>query len=299
MGAIKDVYAARSGFGYAPGMLTLLTATVLVFVYVAIISMSPIIWLTLVIACVAICVVVEKSKTKNTAAKLGVALLGCGALIGLVLFAQVWWFWEKHNNVPKRAANLAYEAKLVQQSREELNQLLNGTDPQRFSKALTIAQSQKNADQIRTMTLDIHHKLSSLSGAAPLAETEIEAAQSAAYAIRSCPGFVPTALVRQIQPADFLRVLKITPDRHDCNGRDLELVQRVMERCKGPWAGRCANELPQGALLLESELRNVADPRYPNLNIGERTERANAIRQLIQAVWPQQKLDRMKKSLSA
>jgi hypothetical protein len=272
-------------------MILFSTAMVLLVLYVAIISISPIIWLALVIVCVAICMIALKSKTKSTAAKLGDAALGFSALIGMVLVVQVSQFFEKEN-FARDKEKLAFQAKLAQESREAFNHLLISADPQRFSKALIIAQSQKNADQIRTMTSEIHHKLSSLSGAAPLAETEIEAAQSAAYAIRSCPGFVPTALVRQIQPADFLRVLKITPDRQDCNGRDLELVQRVIERCKGPWAGRCANELPQGALLVESELRNVADPRYPNLNIGEHTDRAAAIRQLIQAVWPQQRLDR-------
>lgn len=254
-------------------------AIALCVVLAAVFSLSPMVWLALGIACVAWCLVVAMSNINRGLAKLSMAALGCVTLVGLVMYFHVSQFVEREISAPLREVESAQNA---------IDGLLASTDQKRFSKALTIAQALQNPDRKYAMTWQLHQKLADLSGAVALAETEIAAALDAARAVNACPEFVPAALARQIQPADLLRTLQKWPDSNDCQGADRQLVQRFTERCKGPMADRCANELSRTALLLASDSRYLVDQRFPNRPVGELTPRAYALRELIESVWPKQ-----------
>jgi hypothetical protein len=249
-------------------------------------SISPMSWLALFVVCGAICVAVAKSNIQPTA-KLKSAAGYCFSMVVLFIAAHFVWFWELEISRPHR------QSKAAQATQLEIDRLLVSTGTQRFSKALTIAQSFLSAEstgQNHQMTLTIHQALDALNGSIPLAESEIVAAIAAARAVRACPDFIPSVLARQIALADLASTLQSWPNRPDCAGADLRLVQRIIERCERQMAGRCPNELPLAALLLESDVRFAPDSRYPNQVVGERTQRAKALRQLIALVWPQQPL---------
>ena len=249
-------------------------------------SISPMSWLALFVVCGAICVAVTKSNIQP-AAKLKSAAGYCFGLVVLFISAHLWWFWELEISGPQRQRDA------VQATQLKIDRLLVSTDAQRFSKALSIAQSFQSAasaGQNQHLTLAVHQALDALNGSIPLAASEIAAAISAARAVRICPDFVPSVLARQIALADLPSTLQNWPNRPDCAGADLRLVQQIIERCERQMAGRCPNELPLAALLVESDLRYAPDSRYPNRVVGERTPRAKALRQLIALVWPQQPL---------
>ena len=258
----------------------------IVFFIAVISSISPISWLALFAVGGAIWVAVAKSNIQP-AGKLKTAAGYSLGLVVLFISAHVGWYWEQNisGSHPQREA--------VQVAQLEIDRLLASTGAQRFSKALTMAQafqSAESASQNHDMTLAIHQALDGLNGSIPLAESEIAVALSAARAVRICPDFVPAVLARQIALADLTNTLQSWPNRPDCAGADLRLVQRIIERCERQMAGRCPNELPLAALLLESDVRYAPDSRYPNQSIGERTPRARALRKLIALVWPQQPL---------
>jgi hypothetical protein len=107
---------------------------------------------------------------------------------------------------------------------------------------------------------------------------------------------VPAVLARQAKLSDLPRTLQSWPDRADCSGADVRLVQLITEGCEGLIAAdRCMKELPLGALLLvsdepyltESLGKNVLprqDSRYPDRAVSKRTARADALRSLIKLV---------------
>jgi hypothetical protein len=254
-------------------------AIALITFVAALASISPLIWLAIAIACMALCIAIAKSNIKSGAAKLSLAALGCLAVVGGVLTIKVSQFFEQEINAPLREAQAAERS---------IEQLLVSADPQRFSKALTIAQVMPNPDRKNFMTWQLHRKITALNGDVVLADSEIAAALATARAINACPDFVPAALVRQTEPADLLRTLQKLPDRDGCQGADSQLVQRFIERCKGRLAVRCKQELPKKELLLAADQRYTFDRRYPNRTVGERTGRAYALRELIQLVWPRQ-----------
>lgn len=247
-------------------------------VLAAIGSISWTVWLALGIACAALCFVVAKANIKNTASKLGLAILGCVVIIALVVFAHVSRFVDQEITEPLRIAEAV---------KAETDSLLASRDPQRFSKALKITQTLENQDRRFAATLELHYAMAQLNGADELASTEVDAAIGAARYARMCPEFVPTALVRQIQPAELLQTLQRWSDRNDCQGVDEKLLRLVIERCRGPWAARCATELPFDGLITQANLRQHADSRFPNREVDVLTGRAYATRKLIATVWPQ------------
>ena len=243
-------------------------------------------WLALFVVCGAIWVAVAKSNIQP-AAKLKTAASYSFGVVVLFISAHVGWYWERDISGPHSQREAAQVAQL------EIDRLLASTSAQRFSKALELAkafQGAESAGQNHHMTLAIHQALDALNGSIPLAESEIAAALSVARAVRVCPDFVPAVLARQIALADLHSTLQSWPNCSDCAGADLRLVQRIIERCERQMAGRCPNELPLAALLLESDVRYAPDSRYLNQVVGERTPRAKALRQLIALVWPQQTL---------
>jgi hypothetical protein len=258
-------------------VIAFILAIALCIVLAAIVSISPLIWLAIAIACVALCIAIAKSHIKSGPAKLSLAALGCLAVVGGVLAIKVSQFFEQEINAPLREAQAAERS---------IEQLLVSADPQRFSKALTIAQAMPNPDRKNFMTQQLHHKLTALNGDVVLAQSEITAALGAARAINACPDFVPAALARQTEPADLLRTLQKLPDRDGCQGADRQMVQRFIERCKGRLAVRCARELPKKELLLAADQRYTFDRRYPNRTVGELTGRAYGLRELAKVVWP-------------
>jgi hypothetical protein len=258
----------------------------IVFFLAVFFSISPMSWLALFAVCGAVWVAVAKSNIQP-AAKLKTAAGYSFGVVVLFISAHVGWYWEQEIGGPHRQREAVRVAQL------EIDRLLASTSAQRFSKALAMAQvfqSAKSAGQNHHMTLAIHQALDALNGSIPLAESEIAVALSVAHAVNICPDFVPAVLARQIALADLHSTLQSWPNRPDCAGADLRLVQRIIERCERQLAGRCPNELPLAALLLESDLRYAPDSRYPGQVVGERTPRAKALRQLIALVWPQQKL---------
>ena len=267
-------------------ILVLTLSIALTVLLVAVTSISPMIWLLCLVSGVALGIAITKykykSKQSSTARTLGIIAVSCAAVTGLVAIAQTFRFIEMEITGPVRDANSAQQS---------FDQLLVSDDPEKFSKALIVAQSQQSIDRRQSMLLDLYYAINRVDGASQLSETEIATALTVARLKNFCSDFVPTVLVRQIQPADLVQTLQTIPDHSGCIGLDRRLVQLVMDRCKGPWLGRCANELPLDSLLLESDKRYEPDPRYHNLRVGERTEAAAAIRELIRTTWPLQKLN--------
>jgi hypothetical protein len=232
----------------------------------AILSLSPMIWFSLGVACAALGVIAAKSNIKRTPAKWALAVGGSVLVVALVMTVHVFNFLEFEVFGPVREGNAAQAS---------IETLLGGNDPKRFSKALAVAQSVQTLDRRRYLTTDVYYKLDGLSGVEPLDETELEAAISAARSVNVCPDFVPVVILRRMQPSDLSRVLQTFPNRTSCAGLDARLLARVIDRCNGPWRGRCAQELPREALIAQTEPAG----------------RVNAIRQLIKAVWPQHRLE--------
>lgn len=265
-------------------ILVLALSIALTVFLVAVASISPTIWLLCLVSGVALGIAIAKYKSKqsSTTRTLGFIAVSCIAVTGLVAIVQTFRFIEMEITGPVRDANSAQQS---------FDQLLVSDDPEKFSKALVVAQSQQSIDRRQSMLLDLYYAINKVDGASQLSETEIATALTVARLKNFCSDFVPTVLVRQIQPADLVQTLQTIPDHSGCIGLDRRLVQLVMDRCKGPWLGRCANELPLDSLLLESDKRYEPDPRYHNLRVGERTEAAAAIRELIRTTWPLQKLN--------
>lgn len=256
-------------------------AMVLVVVLVAVMSIDPLIWLALAIACGALCLAVAKSNMKSSATKWALAVSGSLGIVALVLSVHVLRFVEMEVTGPQRDATRVANS---------IDALLLSADPQRFSKSLALVESLKG-DRRQSMALDLHYRLARLDGSETLAASEIVAAQSAARLANICPEFVPAALVRQMEPADLLATVRSAPDRYACITQDQQLIRLAIQRCSGPWAGRCGSELPRDALIAESRILTVADPQRPNVAVGVLTIRARAFRELINAVWPDQRLD--------
>ncbi|MDR7151514.1 hypothetical protein J2W49_003490 [Hydrogenophaga palleronii] len=266
-------------------IILVLTLSIALTVFlVAVASISPIIWLLCLVSGVALGIAIAKYKSRqsSTARTLGIIAVSCIAVTGLVAFVQTFRFIEMEITGPVRDANF---------SQQSFDQLLVSDDPEKFSKALIVAQSPQAINRRQSMLLSLYYAIDKVDGASPLSETEIATALTVARLANFCSDFVPTVLVRQIHPADLVQTLQTIPDHSGCIGLDQKLVQLVMDRCKGPWLGRCANELPLDSLLLESVKRYEPDPRYPNRRVGERTAAAAAIRELIRTTWPLQKLN--------
>jgi len=266
-------------------VLVLTLSIALTVFLVAVASISPMIWLLCLVSGVALGIAIAKHKSKqsSTARTLGIVAVSCIAVTGLVATVQTFRFIEMEITGPVRDANSAQQS---------FDQLLVSDDPEKFSKALIVAQSLQSIDRRQSMLSSLYYAIDRVDGASHLSETEIATALTVARLQRNfCSDFVPTVLVRQIQPADLVHTLQAIPDHSGCIGLDRRLVQLVMDRCKGPWLGRCANELPLDSLLLESDKRYEPDPRYHSLRVGQRTDTAAAIRELIRTIWPLQKLN--------
>jgi hypothetical protein len=264
-------------------LLLALSIALTVFL-VAVASISPMIWALCLVSGVALGIAIAKGKSKqsSTARTLVIVAASCIAVTGLVTIVQTFRFIEMEIAGPERDANSAQQT---------FDQLLVSDDPEKFSKALIVAQSLQSIDRRQSMLSSLYYAIDRVDVASHLSETEIATALTVARLVRNfCSDFVPTVLVRQIQPADLVHTLQTIPDHSSCIGLDRRLVQLVMDRCKGPWLGRCTNELPLDSLLLESDKRYEPDPRYHSLRVGQRTETAAAIRELIRTTWPLQKL---------
>jgi hypothetical protein len=284
--AMQDIQTQTYQLADLAMIILALTLSIALIVFlVAVASISPVIWLLCLFSGVVLGVAIAKyqSKQSSTVRTVGTIAVSCIAVTGLVAIVQTFRFVEMEITGPVRDANLA---------QQNFDQLLASDDPEKFSKALVVAQSLQSIDRRQSMLSSLYHAIDRVDGASHLSETEIATALAVARQVRNfCSDFVPTVLVRQIQPADLVHTLQTMPDHSGCIGLDRRLVQLVMDRCKGPWLGRCANELPLDALLLESDKRYEPDPRYHSLRVGQRTETAAAIRELIRTTWPLQKLN--------